>query len=116
MANGTYDPSGWIARWMGTTPQYPSYAPDITPPPAPRWLPRFAPRQVAGQPITRQRIPTPSGQLWARTPWSERQGLGGYLEWAGYDPLQDILDRMQMMRPVTPPGISGRRWMPYRQY
>ena len=105
-----YTPTGWNARWAGVPPTYPQYGP-----PSPPWLSQFAPSQVTGQPITRERMPIPSAQMWGRTPWSQRQGLSGYAEWAGYEPLQDLLDRMYMMLPQTPRGVGYRRWMPFRQ-
>ncbi len=80
---------------------------------APAWLPQFAPSQVAGQPITRGAVRTPSLQQWARTPWSVRQGLSGFAEFAGGRPLQDILEHAQMMAPSTPAG--GSRWRAARQ-
>jgi len=86
-----------------------------TTPPAPPWLSQFAPSQVAGQPVTPGQISPPSGQLWARTPWSQRQMLGGYAEFAGQS-YEDILAQMAMMQPVTPLGIRQRRWTPTRQW
>lgn len=109
--NPNTDYTGWLARWAGIPPTYPQYGP-----PAPYWLPRFAPGQVTGQPITRQQIPIPSAQQWRRTPWSVQQGLGSYTEWAGLTPLQDLLDYMNMMLPRTPSGASYPRWTPFRRY
>lgn len=55
-------------------------------PPTPGWLPKFAPSLTAGQEINPSRVLLASGQLWNQTPWSQRQGLGGYLKYnAGYN-------------------------------
>lgn len=83
------------------------------PPPAPYWLPKFAPGQTEGRPISKENIPTPSGQQWLSTPWSERQGLAGYTEWAGFRPFRDILESMAMAQPNTP--SAGRGWRPAQQ-
>ena len=83
--------------------------------PTPSWLTKFAPRQAAGAELQKQRIPTPSGQQWARTPWSEREGLRGFTEWAGFRDLRDIEGQMAMMQPRTPWGAGNQRWAPARQ-
>lgn len=77
-------------------------------PPAPEWLPTFVPQLTAGEPIEPYPITTPSGQLWSQTPYSVRQGLAGYADWAGYRPIEDVLEHLYMMQPkdVTP----VRRW------
>ncbi len=83
-------------------------------PPVPAWLPAFAPGQT-GEEITKENIPTPSPQLWARTPWSVQEGLRGYTEWAGGRSLQDIEDEMRMMQ-VRGPGAGTRQsWQTARQ-
>ena len=79
--------------------------------PAPGWLPMFAPGQQAGRPITRENVATPSAQQWSSTPWSVQQGLSGYLDWAGYRPMADVLGNMAQMLPNAPGG--GSRWSPY---
>ena len=79
--------------------------------PAPSWLPMFAPGQRAGQAITRENVATPSAQQWAATPWSAQQGLSGYLDWAGYRTMADVLGNMAQMLPNSPGG--GSRWSPY---
>jgi len=85
-------------------------------PPAPEWLPQFAETQIAGQPITKARTRTPSGQLYAQTPWSVREGLRGYTEWAGYRPYSEILEHMLMMQPEAPMGAGRVRWQPPAQF
>lgn len=114
-------PSDWI-KWYQTAamPARELYrAPEDVrleePPPAPAWLPQFAPSQVAGQTITKGRVTTPSGQQWAQTPWSVREGLRGYTEWTGKRPYPEILEHMAMMQPETPAGAGRTRWMPKRQ-
>jgi len=84
-------------------------------PPSPEWLPRFAETQVAGEPITKGRTTTPSGQQWTQTPWSVREGLRGYTEFAGFRPYQDILEHMAQMAPRTPVGAGRTRWKPVTQ-
>lgn len=79
--------------------------------PAPYWLSQFVPSQTAGKPITRERVGTPSPQTWGATPWSVQQGLSGYAEWAGGEPLTDIIGRMESMIPA---GGQRQRWLPKR--
>lgn len=89
--------------------------------PTPYWLPQFAPGEVAGQPMKGRAVTTPSGQLWSRTPWSQRLGLESYINrWAGSVPgmvaaYQDMLDRMTMMLPRRAP-TGAARWTLPRQY
>ena len=83
-----------------------------TTPPAPQWLPAFVPGQVAGQPITKERMRTPSGVKWAGTAPSVQAGLTGYADWAGYRPMEDILAHMQQMKSRTP--VTSGRWQPMR--
>jgi len=90
-----------------------------TTPPSPEWLPQFAPSQVAGQPITAGRIPTPSGQQFAGMAESQRAGLAGYAQWgSAQGPTRtwgDIMSHMEMMQPSTPSGAGRERWQPARQ-
>jgi len=106
-----------IGLWEGKlgTAQGGYSTPEVRPPgpPAPAWLPAFAPGQVTGQPITKTQIPTPSAQLWGNTPWSAREGLGGYTEWAGGRPMVDILEHMAQMIPSAPRGAGTQRWTPF---
>jgi len=81
-------------------------------PPTPEWLPRFAETQRVGTPITKAEVTTPSGQQWTRTPWSVREGLRGYTDWAGGRAYQDILEQMAMMQPRTPVGAGRTQWQP----
>lgn len=91
-----------------------------TPPPTPYWLPAFSPGQVAGQPMQKLPTPVPSGQLWGRTPWSQREGLRSYVEWGAGTPglpaaYQDLIDRMYMMLPQRSPTRAAR-WSIPRQW
>ena len=79
-------------------------------PPTPEWMPQFVPGQVAGQTMERLPVKTPSGQQWGRTPWSVREGLAGYADWAGGRAYRDILEQMAMMQPRTPTRPRG--WQP----
>jgi len=79
-------------------------------PPAPEWLPQFAPGQVAGQTMQRLPVKTPSGQQWGRTPWSVREGLAGYMDWRGGRDYRDMLEQMAMMQTETPQRTRG--WQP----
>lgn len=103
-------------------------------PPAPSWLPQYTgtvpqtqnspwgnfnpgrSTNVAGQPIVKAPIVTPSGQQWNSTPWSVQQGLAGYANWVGGAPMEDIVGQMQTMLSGTPTGASYTRWTPKRQY
>ncbi len=87
--------------------------PNMSPPnaPTPSWLSQFVPNQITGQPITRASVGTPSPQTWYTTPWSVQQGLSGYAEWAGGEPLIDIIGRMESM---VPSGGTNERWIPRR--
>ena len=87
-----------------------------TTPPAPPGLSQFVPSQVTGQPITRAPTTTPSGQMWAQTPWSTQEMLRGYTGWAGYRPYEDIMQHMWSMQPQTPAGAGRQRWQPARQW
>lgn len=128
-------PADWITRWMymhspqglvsptGVPPT--GYSRGLTAselasmpqtPPAPAWLQRFVPGTIAGQPIQKLPVTTPSGQQWSRTPWSVKEGLRGYAEWAGYRPYEDIVGHMAMMQPQTPRGAGSQSWRPIRQW
>ena len=82
-------------------------------PPAPAWLPEFVLGQIAGEPIQRARVQTPSGQQWAGADWSVREGLRGFTEFAGFRPYRDILEQMARTQPRTARVAS--RWGPVRQ-
>ena len=96
-----------------------------TTPPTPDWLPQFLQQTTgkkgqdttpkAGEPIKEGRIQTPSGQQWASTPWSVREGLRGFTEFSGFRPMGDILDQMAMMQPRTPTGAGRTQWKPATQ-
>jgi len=82
--------------------------------PIPRWLPQFVPG-LAGQSTLRGTPPpiaTPSPQQWARTPYSQREGLAGYSEFQG-TPFIETLESMQSMTPRSP--NLGTAWRPARQ-
>ena len=82
-------------------------APRPTTPPTPKWLPQFVPGLAAGQPIQQLPVITPSGQQWARTPWSQRRGLAGFADCTGGRPLLDIQNQMEMMQGATPQRPRG---------
>ena len=84
-------------------------------PTAPDWLPEFVPGLTAGQEISQLPIKTPSGQQWGMTPWSVREGLAGYADYAGQRPYRDILEHAAMMAPAQPKGAGTERWRPTRQ-
>ena len=52
-------------------------------PPTPSWLPKYVPGLVSGQTITPQNPALASGQLWGKTPYTKREMLGGYIDYAG---------------------------------
>ena len=84
-------------------------------PPTPKWLPEFVPTLQAGKPITKENVPTPSGQQLTRLEPSKAKALGGFAEWTGRRPWQDILAHAEIMQPRTPAGAGGRRWSPVSQ-
>lgn len=87
----------------------------------PYWLPKFAPGEVSGQPTQGFPVPIPSGQMWSQTPYSQRMGLGAYINrYAGSVPgmvaaYQDMVDRMRMMFPKRAPA-GAARWGTARQW
>jgi len=95
-----------LGRVGVTAPQFPGA--QSTTPPAPSWLQGFVPSQTAGQPISKQEVPTPSPQMWRTTPYSVQQGLVGYNTWSGNEPWVTTLQRMANMLPQEP--TLGRRW------
>ncbi len=117
--------SGILAKYPAIMAKLATLEADTTPefqnaevpgsPPAPGWLSQFATGQRTASPITREQITTPSPQQWYKTPWSVREGLSGYTEWAGGDPLADILERMQTMLPQSAPYGRGT-FRPVRQW
>jgi len=82
-------------------------------PPTPDWLHAFVPGLGAN--ISRQTVPTPSGQQLTGLPWSQAEGLAGYADWAGGRPWRDILDEAAMMQTRTPRGAGGTKWKPQTQ-
>ncbi len=125
---GSVEEAGAIRRELRKSDRGKRQPKRPTAPNAPEWLLEFAPWLVAGQPITRgtQRwrggkrggakqpsVKTPSGQLWGRTPWSQREGLAGFADWMGGRPIRDIMDEMAMMQPVRPE--QRVRWKPARR-
>ena len=89
-------------------------------PPTPYWLPQFAPGETAWEPMKGFPVKIPSGQLWGRTPSSQKGGLKSYINrYAGTVPgmvasYEDMIDRMLMMLPKRSPTRAGR-WQPFRQ-
>ena len=88
-------------------------------PPTPYWLPAFSPGQVANQPMQKLPVKIPSGQQWARTPYSHRMGLGSYIDYAAGTPgviasYNDFLDALLGMLPKRAPQRAGR-WSVPRQ-
>jgi len=107
---GTRQALEWVgAETIGGSPD----APRPTSLDAPAWLINFVPGLTAGQPITKQALPTPSGQLWMKTPESQRQMYAGYADWAGGTPFEDLMSRAAMMAPK--PTTLPSRWTPSRQ-
>ncbi len=86
-------------------------------PNAPEWLPQYVPGLAAGQMITKQNIPTPSGQQLTRMPVSQAGQLGSYADWAanytGQRQWKDILGEAKLVQPTTPFGRT--RWQPSYQ-
>ena len=86
-----------------------------TGPQAPEWLPEFVPGLEAGQPITKQRTTLASGQQWGRTPWSQREMLGGFLEWASPKGIPTLRDYEELVRQQLPKPTPKARVRPARQ-
>ncbi len=112
---GVLGASGALSRQVGSVTGLGEGATRPTTPPAPAWLPKFAPSQVAGQPITRGAVTTPSPQQWTRTPWSVRKGLEGYMEFAGQRPFVEMTEQMEMMMPTAPTATGAKRWRPIQK-
>jgi len=74
---------------------------------------------IAGQPIEKLRTKISSGQMWGLTPYSQQQGLAGYIDWAAGGvkgapaSYRDYLGEMSRMQPKTP--YSFQYWRPIRQ-
>jgi len=123
LESGWRGPADWIKWWqLQQVPKTVMSEDELqhamgktSPPPAPSWLPNFVPSQVTGQTISKAPVVTPSGQQLAATPWSTREGLSGYAEWAGYRPWTDVLEHMAMMAPETPTGAGRYGWAPRKQ-
>lgn len=76
-------------------------------PPVPGWLPQFAPGLEGKERLERTDVQTPSLQQWTQTPWSQRQGLAGFVDWVGKEGYQDMLNRMAVMAPRGPARARG---------
>jgi len=96
---------------VGWTPQpKPNLLPDT-----PAGLSQYVPGLETGQMITKQNVPTPSGQqLTAMSPTQTEQ-LGYYTKWAGQN-WGDILNQAKLNQPYTPPGAGRFRTTPARQW
>lgn len=89
-------------------------------PSVPDWLPAFVPGLKVGETIMALPIPTPSGQMWARTPPSQQGMLQEYADWAKSQrpelrSWEDIIWHMKQMAPKTPPGVGRIKWKPPEQ-
>jgi hypothetical protein len=88
---------------------------------SPYWLPQFAKGEVAGLPTQGYPVTTPSGQLWSRTPWSQKEGLRGYINrYAGSVPgmvaaYEDLVNKIYMMLPRRAPSQAAG-WSTARQW
>ncbi len=81
-------------------------------PPTPEWMPSYVPGLEAGEPITKERARVASGQLWGQTPWSQRQMLGGYLQWASPYGPPTLTDYEQMVESMLPQKAEKTpRWI-----
>ena len=86
-------------------------------PPAPYWLPKYAPGEQAWQPMKGYPVQIPSGQTWSRTPWSQRMGLESYINrYAGTVPgmiasYQDLVEIILGRQPKKAPSGAARWYM-----
>jgi len=84
-------------------------------PPLPEALAELMPWVAPGEMISgEQPMKTPSGQWWARTPWTEREMALGLGEFTGR-PASEVLEHMALMLPEEPRGVRAKRWRPARQ-
>lgn len=85
-----------------------------TPPITPAWLPKFAPGTAAGRPITQQPVKTPSAQTFGKMPWSQREMLGGFAEFAAQPGAPRNIQEIQERVGRTLPRERTRqaRWQP----
>jgi len=86
-------------------------------PPAPSWLPEYAPGTAAGAPITREGVKTPSAQAYGKMPWGQREMLGGFAEFANVpgapQNITEIGERVGGMLPQE--RTRQARWQPAYQ-
>jgi hypothetical protein len=85
--------------------QYDNGKPEL--PATPDWLSKLTGLK-SGQMIRKQKVETPSGQLWNLMSYNQRRQLGGYTDWVGKGQnVTDLQSQMQMMQPDTPSIASG---------
>ena len=82
---------------------------------APGWLTQWVPGLEVGERLGNAPVTPASGQLWARTPFTERQGLAGYLNWTrGQGAFQEFQEDIARRQPLDP-RRTATRWTPARQ-
>ena len=86
-------------------------------PPAPSWLPQFAPGTGAGAPITPQGLKTVAAPTLQKMPWGQQQMLGGYAEYANVPGSPQNLQEIQQRTMQTLPQERTKqaRWQPVQQ-
>ncbi len=83
-------------------------------PTTPDWLSGMYPELIAGQPLKKTAVTTPSPQTLGKLTSGQQEQWAGYTDWTGGS-YKDLLDRMQKMLPSTPIGTGSVSWLPARQ-
>jgi len=111
------------ATWKDVEKESRDWSPQPVPQPypnAPGWLPQYVPGLQAGQMITKQEVPTPSGQQLTAMPSNQLEELGYYGKWAGgltgKYPWEQLTESANLMQPRTPAGAGRASWTPSRQF
>jgi len=113
-------PGRWIEAYTFGAPEGAVPTPGAAPwqdgalPPAPAWLPTFAPETAAGAPITPGPTKIPSAQAYGRMPWGQREMLGAYSRFAAWpgspQTVTEIGERVGQMLPRE--RTRQARWQP----
>jgi len=109
--------------WKDVEEESRDWSPQPVPQPypnAPGWLRQYAPGLQTGQMITKQEVPTPSGQQLTAMSSNQLEQLGYYGKWAGgltgKYPWQQLTESANLMQPKTPAGAGRFRTTPARQW
>jgi hypothetical protein len=84
------------AGYMDTPQTYPNA------PATPEWLTKFVPTLQTGKEISPQNTKVASGQTWNRTTPTQKEMLGGYLQYAGVSGKESLNDYQQLVDEMLP--------------